>query len=406
MGLATMGYFTEVDVSVPARGEVAPAVLFEVVAEAEGQVKTVHVRHGDTVEPGVLLLELSNDALEAQIEEARASLQTAVSRKEEVEVHVLAREREIREEIAQKEAAVERLAARIREIESGGDPRAVAVARARLHMASIELEYAAFELEKAESLLQKGVLQSKKRDEAETRFRLAEAGYGIAREQLAQAEAPFTPHDLEKARAELQEASHGAAQARARFAELGVSRAEIQTLERVIEETDVHIRHLERQQEKLRVVADVSGKVLTDAVERQVGRWVKAGESLLQIGQEGPFVVDGYLSEEFLPRVRVGLPAKVYLRAFPFREYQVLGGTLLELSERFSRQGTEMGAEEGKAVAAIRVALDQTGIEHEGEEVPLRAGLSAEVEIVIRRAGLWELFRENLRRWRSRPMDS
>lgn len=405
--LAVMGFFTEVDVSVPARGELAPATLFEVVAEAEGQVKTVHVRHGDTVEPGDVILELSNDSLRAQIEEARAALETALSRREETAARLEAEDREIREEIAQKEAAVGGQEGRIREIKAGGDPRTIAVARARLHMASIELEYAALEFEKAESLLHKGVLQSKKRDEAETRYRLAEASHRIAREQLAQAESPFTPHDLERAEAELQEASHAAAQARARLAETDVYRAEIRTLEREIQETRVRIDHLERLQGKLRVTADVQGKVLTRDVDRQVGRWVKAGDLLVEIGQEGEFVVDGYLREEHLPRVRVGLPAKVYLRAFPFREYQVLQGELVELSETLTRRDGETSREdEGKPVAPIRVLLDQSGIEHEGEEVPLRAGLSAEVEIVIRRVGLWDLLKENLRRWRSEPVNS
>jgi multidrug resistance efflux pump len=404
-GLVMMGFYTEVDVSVPARGEVAPATLVELVAEVEGQVKSVRVRHGDTVEPGDLILELLNDDLQAQYEEARATVQTALSRKDEVSARLAGEEQAIREEIAQKEAAMAGSEARVREIQAGGDPRTIAVARARLHMASIELEYAALELEKAESLLQKGVLQSKKRDEAETRYRLAQASHRIALEQLAQAESPYSSHDLESAQAGLQEASHAVAQARARLSEIDVYRAEIRTLGRVIEETNIRIGHLERQQAKLRVVAGVRGKILTDDVERQVGRWVRVGEPLVEIGEEGRFVVDGYLREEYLPRVKVGLPAKVYLRAFPFREYQVLQGELAELSEKFTRRDEQgAGKDEGKPAAPIRVTLSQAGIEHDGEEVPLRAGLSAEVEIVIRRAGLWDLLKENVQRWRSEPM--
>jgi multidrug resistance efflux pump len=239
------------------------------------------------------------------------------------------------------------------------------------------------------------------------RFRLAEASYRIAQEQLAQAEHPYTSHDLERAEAELAEASHGAAQARAGLAELEVYRAEIRTLDRLIQETNVRIGHLERQQAKLRVTAEVGGKVLTNDVERQVGRWVNAGETLVEIGEEGRFVVDGHLREEFLPRVRVGLPAKVYLRAFPFREYEVVSGKVVELSETFSRAETPgFPPGSGEAVALIRVALDQVVVEHEGEELPLRVGLSAEVEIVVRRAGLWDLLKENVQRWRSGPVGS
>jgi len=406
-GLAVMGFYTEVDVSVPAKGEVAPAVLHEVVAETEGQVAKVFVRHGEMVEEGEPVMELANDDLEAELEEARAALETAQSRRSEVEKRLAAEGQEIREEIAQKNAAVDRLQARVDEIRAGGDPQDIAVAEARLRMASIELEYAAMEFEKAETLLQKGVLQSKKRDEAETRYRLAQAAHQIAAEQLAQAKSPFTPHDLAGAEAELEEARHAAAQVEARLGGLDVYRSEVLTLERAIEETNVRILYLERRKEKLRVTAPAAGKVLTGEVERLVGRWVRPGEPLLDIGQEGAFVVKGFLREEYLPQVAVGQEAKVYLRAFPFREYQVLDGELAELSERFvPGEGTSGEAGGTDRVAPIRVTLAQAGVVYEGEELPLRPGLSAEMEIVVRRVGLYDLLRENIQRWRSGPVGS
>jgi len=406
-GLGVMAFLTEVDVSVPAKGEVAPAELFEVSAGVEGQVKAVHVGHGDTVEAGDPLLDLSNDELEEDLEEARAALQTAQSRRAEVEKRLAVEGDEIREEIAQREAAVGRLEARIAEIQAGGDPQAIAVAEARLRMASIEMEYAALSLEKAETLLQKGVLQSKKRDEAENRYRLAEAAFEIAREQVAQAKDPYSAHDLARAEADLAEARHAAAEARARLGELDVYRSEILTLERAIEETEVRLRHLERRREKLHIVSPVDGKVLTNRVEHLAGRWVRAGEALLELGRGESFVIEGYLAEEYLPQVATGQEAKVYLRAFPFREYEVLDGELVALSERFAPgEGDARSGGNGDRVAPIRVALRQTAVEYEGEELPLRPGLSAEVEIVVRRIGLVDLLRESIQRWRSGSISS
>jgi multidrug resistance efflux pump len=405
--LGVMAVLTEVDVSVPAKGEVAPAILHEVVAGVEGQVERVHVEHGEMVGAGDPLLDLSNDGLEADLEEARAALETARSRRAEVEKRLAVQEEENREEIAQREAVVSRLEARTEEIRAGGDPQVIAVAEARLRMASIELEYAALELEKAETLLQKGVLQSKKRDEAENRFRLAEAAWEIAREQVTQAKNPYTPHDLARAEAELEEARHAAAESRARLGELDVYRGEMLTLERAIEETEVHLRHLERRREKLHIVSPVEGKVLTNRVERLTGRWVSAGELLLELGQGESFVVQGHLAEEYLPQVETGQEAKVYLRAFPFREYQVLDGELVELSERFAPgEGDGLPGGNGERVAPIRVALRQGAVEYEGEELPLRPGLSAEVEIIVRRIGLLDLLRENIQRWRSGSISS
>ena len=108
-----------------------------------------------------------------------------------------------------------------------------------------------------------------------------------------------------------------------------------------IGETDVRIRHLAASNQALSITSPVDGKILTHDPKALAGLWVKPGDPILSIGTSEGFVVDGDLKEDFLPRVRPGLMTKVYLRAFPFREYQVLEGELTGIGERFETAGDD-----------------------------------------------------------------
>jgi HlyD family secretion protein len=63
--------------SVVATGKIEPLSKVEVKSKASGIVKRVVVEYGDVVKTGQVLIELDKDELEAQVREARASLQAA-----------------------------------------------------------------------------------------------------------------------------------------------------------------------------------------------------------------------------------------------------------------------------------------------------------------------------------------
>jgi HlyD family secretion protein len=63
--------------SVVATGKIEPLAKVEVKSKASGIVKRVVVEYGDVVKKGQILVELDKDELEAQVREARATLQAA-----------------------------------------------------------------------------------------------------------------------------------------------------------------------------------------------------------------------------------------------------------------------------------------------------------------------------------------
>jgi hypothetical protein len=86
-------------------------------------------------------------------------------------------------------------------------------------------------------------------------------------------------------------------------------------------------------------------------------------------------------------------------------EYRVLEGEVVGIGERFETGGGESGASSTKKnVTPIRISLRDTAIEQDGESFPLRPGLSAEVRIIIKRAGVWDLLIETAQKWRSKQL--
>jgi multidrug resistance efflux pump len=403
--LVALGFFTTLDVSVPATGELRPSTWYQVTTEVAGQIRTVLVEEGERVTPGKALLELENAEIAMSLEESAAQLVTLKTQAREYEAEIFGASREIEEEIAQRVAAVAQLEAELRRLESGGNPSMIAVTRARVEKTSTAVQQAERALAKAREEEKQGIIPGKEVDEAEDRLLLAKADLEIEKKELARTENPYTPQEIESARAKLVEARHAVAESEARRGEVEVCRAKINTLEEKVRETEVRIRHLEAGRKALSVTSPVDGKILTHDPKALEGIWAKPGDPLLSIGTSEGFVVDGELKEDFLPRVRTGLSAKIYLRAFPFREYQVLEGEVTGIGERFETGGTETGTSSTrKNVTPIRISFKDTEIQQRGESFPLRPGLSAEVRIIIKRAGVWDLLVETVQKWRSKQL--
>jgi multidrug resistance efflux pump len=403
--LVVLGFFTTLDVCVPATGELRPATWRQVTTEVPGQVRTVLVEEGTRVAPGRVLLQLDNAEIAANLEASGAELSTLKTQVLEYEAEILGASREIQEAIAQKMAAAAQLEADLRRLESGGNPGMIAVARALVEKASTAVQQADRALVKAREEGKQGIIPGKEVDQAEDRLSLAKADLDIQGKELARAEKPYTPQEIDSARAKLLEARHAVAEAEARWGEIAVFQAKINTLGERILETEVGLRHLEASKKALSITSPVAGKILTHDPKTLEGTWAKPGDPLLSIGTSEGFVVDGELKEDFLPRVRPGLAAKIYLRAFPFMEYRVLEGEVVGIGERFETGGGESGASSAqKNVTPIRISLRDTAIEQDGESFPLRPGLSAEVRIIIKRAGVWDLLIETAQKWRSKQL--
>jgi hemolysin D len=136
----------------------------------------------------------------------------------------------------------------------------------------------------------------------------------------------------------------------------------------------------------LQIVAPVSG-VVTDLTSTQPGDKVQANTPLGGIApSHSRSVVKVEIAENDRAFLREGLPVKLKFNAFPYQRYGVIRGTLEYVSP-----ATKPASQTKQPVYEARVSLERDYYQVAGTRYPLRYGMTAAVEIVVRERRLIDL---------------
>ncbi len=193
-----------------------------------------------------------------------------------------------RREVAQARAQVESARARVQLVEAGNRPQEIAEARAVVREREATAANAERLYKRQEELFATKAISSQERDDAEAKYREAEARLKSGQEQLNLLEAGFRVEDIAQAKAELSRAE----------AALAVS--------------ELHL-----QDTVLKAPAD--GVVLTRAQEP--GAILQAGTTILTVSLQRPVWVRAYINEPDLGRIHPGMKVKVHTDTRPDKPY-------------------------------------------------------------------------------------
>lgn len=179
---------------------------------------------------------------------------------------------------------------------------------------------------------------------------------------------------LEQARRELELSRLRAQRERAE------SEARLHAGRRAQRELVSQIEKLRAGLEKLTIVAPEDGRILRLAV-RQIGETVAADATVavLAIGGEG-LRVEAFVPNADAGTLQTGQAVRVKVDAFPYPVYEAAEGTVEEVS-------ADSDVRDGERCYRVSVRLHQDHVRgRSGETLPLRVGLSAQVEIRLGRS--------------------
>jgi len=136
----------------------------------------------------------------------------------------------------------------------------------------------------------------------------------------------------------------------------------------------------------LQIVAPVSG-IVTDLTSTQPGDKVQANSPLGGIvSSNSRSIVKVAIAESDRAFLREGQPVKVKFNAFPYQRYGAVNGVLDYISP-----ATKAASQNNPPMYEGRVSLERDHYEIGQAKYPLRYGMTATVEIVVRERRLIDL---------------
>ena len=120
---------------------------------------------------------------------------------------------------------------------------------------------------------------------------------------------------------------------------------------------------------------------------------VQAGQVLLAIAPaDARLIVETQVPNKDVAFIEKGLPAKIKYDAFPFQDYGSVEGVVVDIAPD-ARFDERLGS-----FYKVSILSKQSSISARGRNLPLRAGLTATVELVTERRSVLSLVLEPLRK--------
>lgn len=379
----------KVDVVAVASGKTLPAANVKVIQPLEiGTVRAIHVRNGQRVRKGQLLIEL--DPTVAGAEEAQASrglltAQIAEARNDAFLAHLAGRPALFRAPAGTPPEIVQTQNQLIRSAIAEYEAQRASLAESRAER-SAELAATTAEIAKLRQTLPLVDQQ------LEARRDLSRRGH-FSKLKLLEYEQMRVEHmrniDVQESHASKSRAAIANIDAQLRQLREEFSKKAATDLSAAEDESGMRseeVRKSERRRLYQQISSPVDGIVQQLAVHT-IGGVVQPAQPLMIIVPEGSEVeVEAQIINRDIGFIREGQKVRVKLEAFPFTDYGLIEGTVETISRDAVQQEAQAGGEGSKAqpgglMYTARIKLSRSWIQVGGRRQPIGPGLAVQAEI-------------------------
>jgi hemolysin D len=415
--------FSQVDETGQARGRLEPkGATIRLDAPIAGTVAAVHVKEGQQVRQGQILLELESDLLRAdlqqsimklegqqnrlvQLQQSRNQLLTAVTTQQQQN------QAQATEKIAQLDQAQQALSAnktttpflaseKLAQVNQA--KQALNSAKTNMILADSKFQKDVTEVERYRQLWQQGGIPEVKlvevqriAAESQKLRSQAQADVNLAKERLQEQEQSYqklvqqSRADRKQVELKLQE-QRGNQKSLQRSGELALlkSREQLKDLDRQIASLKTEATQNQGQIESLR--AQIEQRTLRSPANGTIFQFPTAkakvflqpGALVAQIAPQGStLILKAQVPSQNSGFLQLGMPVKVKFDAYPFQDYGVVAGRLLWKSPDSKKVDSGQTQVE---VFDLEIALEQTAIQSQNKRIELTPGQTATAEVVIR----------------------
>lgn len=308
--------------SLVGNGRVECDVTVEVVPRLTAPIGQVHVREGDTVEVGQLLVTLEDASLLAQRDEAARGVEAAKAKRDDV---VRGTRREDLEraaaQVREAEEELKRAEARLAEVLRGARPEDLEEAEGQYATAKAEADRWEREWNRVKEL--KDESSESERDEIRRRHEAAQGQLRQAKARRDRVKNGATEEEKDQARAAAAAAKARVDQAKAAHARLekGPTDEERRLAEAEYERARATLARLESEVANLKLVSSVRGVVLRRYREPREMASPHMSPPILVVGDTTGRIIRLEVEEADVYKVRSGQTARITSDAYPSRSW-------------------------------------------------------------------------------------
>ncbi|WP_013321445.1 HlyD family efflux transporter periplasmic adaptor subunit [Gloeothece verrucosa] len=415
--------FSKIDETGTARGRIEPEEeTVKLDAAVAGTVSEIRVKEGDTVKAGQVLLMLESDLVKSDLKQAQDKLEGQLNRLNQLKLlksqlifalstqqqQNKAGELEKQAQIDQAQQNLDNLKTTYNLLESEkiaqlnqaeatlkNNQRAYKLAQIRVANSQREIkrykeaweEGIASEIQvvEKEDIAQEkqGNYEQSQSDVEQAKLRLAEQ-QSIFHKSIKQAKSDIEQAELrlKEQQRSLQTLIHSNELARLKIEEqLKNIDTDTASLKAEIALSKSQIQSLQFQLSQRTLKAPVSGVIFQLPIQ-QAGAVVQPGTRVAEIAsQKTPLILRAQMPTTESGSLKKGLPVKIKFDAYPYQDYELVEGKLLEISPTTSQIDTAKGKVE---VYKLEIVLAQTCVKTANQCVALRPGDTATAEVIVR----------------------
>ncbi len=419
--------FAKVDETGTAAGKLEPqGKTVKLDAPVEGKVSLITVKEGDRVKMGDKLMEIESDLIKTDLKQQQTKLEGQQQRLNQLQI--LAKQLQLVFQTQQQQNQAQKLEklAQVNQAKANlemlknsyhlqKEEKQAQVNQAKqdlehsqkaIKLAEIQLENAQGIKDRYDSAVEEGIvsqiqvvekedaLQERKRTYEQTKSDIEQAKHRLVEQKssydrtIKQAKADITEAEL---RLKEQENSYASLMSSAELLllenkeQIKNLETEITTLKSDIKQTKSQIDSFNYQLSQRVIKAPIEGTVFDLPIDAE-GAVVQPGTRILELAPKGSaLILQAEMATAESGSVREGMAVKMKFDAFPFQDYGVIEGKLIEVSPTTK----EIETPDGKSlVYYLKIELNQTCMPTPEECIKLRPGDTAIAEVVVRQRRL------------------
>ena len=341
--------------------------------KASGKLMELAVDEGAEVSKGTVLGRLDVDQLLKQRARDEASLAVVESQLVQQQTSIEYKSASLEASLEASAAALRQAEARLEELKAGSRGQDIRQGEAATDQTRTQYVLAQEEWDRAQVLYANDDISTSARDQFKSRFESARAALRQAEERLSLLQEGPRKEEIESAQAQVAQARANAKQVEASRVELKRSRQELETRRAQIDQARAQLAVVDSQIADGTVVAPIDGFILVKSVE--AGEIIAAGTPIVTLGDINKPWLRGYIREQDLGRIKLGMKAKVSTDSFPEKTYWGRISFIASEAE-FTPKQIQTPEERVKLVYRIKIEIDNP--QHE-----LKLNMPADAEIQL-----------------------